>query len=142
MIDHLDTIRRVLAADVEPFRRLVARYLRPLLTLIRNRTPSDTDHEGVAQEVFLAAFRSLASFEPERSAFSTWLFTIARNRCRNELARWRPVVGALLPEVVDLRSPERAASLIPGPTSWWHDRGSLRRAQLRHGKGNTSISWR
>ena len=58
----------------------------------------------------MAAFRSLASFNPKRSAFSTWLFTIARNRCRNELARRRPVVGAELPDVVDLRSPERAAS--------------------------------
>ena len=92
MNDDLDAIRRVLAADVESFRRLVERYQRPLLTLIRNLTPPDTDHEGVAQEVFLAAFRSLASFDPKRSAFSTWLFTIARNRCRNELARRRPVV--------------------------------------------------
>jgi RNA polymerase sigma-70 factor, ECF subfamily len=110
MNDDLDATRRVLAADVESFRRLVERYQRPLLALIRNLTPRDTDHEGVAQEVFLAAFRSLASFDPERSAFSTWLFTIARNRCRNELARRRPVVSAELPDVVDLRSPERAAS--------------------------------
>ncbi len=50
----LDTIRRVLAADVESFRGLVERYQRPLLTLIRNLTPPDTDPEGVAQEVFLA----------------------------------------------------------------------------------------
>ena len=35
MNDDLDTIRRVLAADVESFRRLVERYQRPLLTLIR-----------------------------------------------------------------------------------------------------------
>jgi RNA polymerase sigma-70 factor, ECF subfamily len=110
MNDDLDAIRRVLAADVESIRRLVERYERPLLTLIRNLAPPDTDHEGVAQEVFLAAFRSLASFDPKRSAFSTWLFTIARNRCPNELARRRPVVGAELPDVVDLRSPERAAS--------------------------------
>ena len=110
MNDDLDAIRRVLAADVESFRRLVERYQRTVLTLIRNLTPRDTDREGVAQEVFLAAFRSLASFDPNRSAFSTWLFTIARNRCRNELARRRPVVGAELPDVVDLPSPERAAS--------------------------------
>ena len=110
MNDDFDAIRRVLAAHVESFRRLVERYQRPLLTLIRNLTPPDTDHEGVAQEVFLAAFRSLASFDPKRSALSTWLFTIACNRCRNELARRRPVVGAELPDVVDLRSPERAAS--------------------------------
>ena len=32
MNDDLDTIRRVLAADVESFRRLVERYQRPLLT--------------------------------------------------------------------------------------------------------------
>ena len=114
MNDDLDAIRRVLAADVESFRRLVERYQRPLLTLIRNLTPPDTDHEGVGQEVFLAAFRSLASFDPKRSAFSTWLFTIARNRCRNELARRRPVVDTLLPDVVDLRSPVRAASETEG----------------------------
>src|ERR1700679_2714534 len=114
MNDDLDAIRRVLAADVESFRRLVERYQRPLLTLIRNLTLPDTDHEGVSQEVFLAAFRALASFDPNRSAFSTWLFTIARNRCRNELARRRPVVAAEMPDVVDLRSPERAASEAEG----------------------------
>src|SRR5262245_57543928 len=108
--DDLDAIQRVLSSDVESFRPLVERYQRPLLTLVRNLTPPSTDHEGVAQEVFLAAFRCLASFDPKRSAFSTWLFTIARNRCRNELARRRPVVGAELPEVVDLRAPEQAAS--------------------------------
>jgi hypothetical protein len=48
MNDDLDAIRRVLAADVESFRRLVERYQRPLLTLIRNLTPPDTDHEGFA----------------------------------------------------------------------------------------------
>jgi len=110
MIDDLDAIRRVLADDVESFRSLVERYQRPLLTLVRNLTPKGTDHEGVAQEVFLAAFRCLASFDPKRSAFSTWLFSIARNRCRNELARRRPVAGVELPESVDLRSPEREAS--------------------------------
>jgi RNA polymerase sigma-70 factor (ECF subfamily) len=110
MNDDLEAIRRVLAGDVESFRHLVERYQRPLLTLSRNLTPPDTDHEGVAQDAFLAAFRRLAWFDPKRSAFSTWLFTIARNRCRNELARRRPVVGAELPDVVDLRTPDRAAS--------------------------------
>ncbi len=78
------------------------------VTLVRNLTPPDTDHEESPRCSWL---RSLPGFvRPRRSAFSTWLFTIARNRCRNELARRRPVVGAELPEVVDLRSPERAAS--------------------------------
>ena len=60
--------------------------VRPLLTLIRNLTPPDSDHEGDAQEVFLAVFRSLASFDPKRSAFSTWLFTIAAIAAATEWA--------------------------------------------------------
>ena len=110
MNDDLEAIRRVLTGDVESFRHLVERYQRPLLALCRNLTPPDTDHEGVAQDVFLAAFRRLAWFDPKRAAFSTWLFTIARNHCRNELARRRPVVAAELPEVADLRTPDRVAS--------------------------------
>jgi hypothetical protein len=45
MNDDLDAIRRVLADDVESFRLLVERYQRPLLTLVRNLTPPETDHE-------------------------------------------------------------------------------------------------
>lgn len=110
MNEDLEAIKRVLAGDIESYRCLVDRYQRPIWTMVRNQTPLNTDHEGIAQDVFLSAYRSLASFDPKRSTFSTWLFTIARNRCRNELARRRPVVGAEFPEVVDLRSPDQAAS--------------------------------
>lgn len=110
MNNDFDAIRRVLAGDIEAFRCLVERYQRPVLAMIHNLTPRNTDQEGVAQDVFLAAFRNLASYDSKRSAFSTWLFTIARNRCLNELTRWRPVVGAGLPDIVDKRSPENAAS--------------------------------
>jgi len=40
----------------------------------------------VAQEALLAAYRGLPRFEG-RSAFAAWLFTIARNKCINELKR-------------------------------------------------------
>lgn len=38
----------------------------------------------LAQEVFLKAFRALASFRGD-AKFSTWLYTIARNHCFNEI---------------------------------------------------------
>jgi RNA polymerase sigma factor (sigma-70 family) len=38
----------------------------------------------LAQEVFLRAFRSLAGFRGD-AKFSTWLYTIARNHCYNEI---------------------------------------------------------
>jgi hypothetical protein len=36
MSDDLDAIQRVLGDDIKSFRRLVERYQRPLLTLVRN----------------------------------------------------------------------------------------------------------
>src|SRR5579864_5371386 len=38
----------------------------------------------LAQEIFLKAFRHIGSFRRD-SKFTTWLYTIARNHCRNEL---------------------------------------------------------
>ena len=51
------------------------------------------EHEralDMAQDVLLHAFERLTQFEG-RSAFSSWLFVIARNRCLNEIRRdlWR-----------------------------------------------------
>src|SRR5262249_16336034 len=78
--EDLEGIRRTLAGDTEAFRLLVVRYQRPLFGFIRNLV-GGTESEDVAQDVFLAAFANLASFDPARATFSTWLFTIARNRC-------------------------------------------------------------
>jgi hypothetical protein len=72
MNDDLDAIRRVLADDVESFRCLVERYQRPLLTLVRNLTPPDTDHEGVVAGVSTAA-RVFKEMHHARESSSTSL---------------------------------------------------------------------
>jgi RNA polymerase sigma-70 factor (ECF subfamily) len=106
MSDDLPAIRRVLGGDLEAFRVLVQRHQGPLCCLIRNLVPDAHDAEDLAQDVFLTAYRKLASYDPGRGAFSTWLLTIARNRCRNALKKPRPRPLADLPDVAEDRPPD------------------------------------
>ena len=45
------------------------------------------DAEEVMQDTFVYAFRNLARYDSTKSAFSTWLFTIAISRSRNKRRR-------------------------------------------------------
>ncbi len=110
MDDDQDVIRRVLDGDVESFRLLVRRYERPLFRVVRNLVPDAHDGEDIAQEVFLTAYRRLSSYDPAQGAFSTWLLTIARNKCLNALKKRRPVVMDHLPEAPGSRTPDAELS--------------------------------
>lgn len=80
-------IERVLAGDVEAFRELVERHQRRVFLFVRNIIRHIPDVEDLVQDVFAVAFQKLASFDAERSRFSTWLLTISRNRCLNHLQK-------------------------------------------------------
>ncbi len=45
------------------------------------------DAEEVTQDSFVYALRNLGRFDPAKSAFSSWLYTIALSRCRNKRRR-------------------------------------------------------
>lgn len=48
------------------------------------------DAEDVTQEAFVYAFKNLYRYDARKSAFKTWLYTIAISRCRNMYRRSRP----------------------------------------------------
>jgi RNA polymerase sigma-70 factor (ECF subfamily) len=83
-------IEQVLGGQAEQFRVLVERYQGPVIGLVANLVHDRHAGTDIAQEVFLAAYRGLASFDPARSGFATWLFTIARNRAVNANRKRRP----------------------------------------------------
>ncbi|MCS6909385.1 MAG: RNA polymerase sigma factor [Anaerolineales bacterium] len=53
------------------------------------------DAEEVAQDTFVYALRNLGRYDARRSAFRTWLFTIALSRCRNKRRRKLLLQGPL-----------------------------------------------
>jgi RNA polymerase sigma-70 factor (ECF subfamily) len=88
MAEDTEVVRQVLKGDIESFRLLVDRYNKPVMRFIRNIS-GGRDCEDVAQDVFVSAYEKLGSFDPARSNFSTWIFTIARNKSINALKRKR-----------------------------------------------------
>ena len=94
-----ELIRRVIAGQTEQFRPLIDRYQSPIFRFAFGLLGNHDEAQDVAQETFLKAFSNLASFDPSRAVFSTWLFTIARNRCINALKKRRPV-SLELPDMI------------------------------------------
>jgi len=77
---------RVQDGDFAAFEALVEKYRQPIIQFAFRMLRDFTEAEDMAQNVFLQAFRESGRFRFE-ARFSTWLYAIARNLCRNELRR-------------------------------------------------------
>ena len=90
-IDDQELVRRVLAGQTDDFRVLVDRHQKSIFRFASGSLGNREEAQDVTQEAFLAAFANLSGYDSSRAAFSTWLFTIARNRCFNLLKQRRPI---------------------------------------------------
>ncbi len=77
---------RVKRGDRAAFVELVEKYKQPVMNLVYRTLHDETEAEDLAQIVFLQVYKSAKRYE-SRAKFSTWLFTIARNLCLNEIRR-------------------------------------------------------
>ncbi len=77
---------RVKHGDREAFAGLVEKYKQPVMNFVYRTLRDEAEAEDVAQNVFLQAYKSARRYQ-RTAKFSTWLFTIARNLCLNELRR-------------------------------------------------------
>jgi RNA polymerase sigma-70 factor (ECF subfamily) len=78
-----DLIVAVAAGNGQALEELCRRYERPLYRFLHRHT-GGRDVEDLHQETWLRAVRAAGRFDPARR-FSTWLFQIALNLCRD----WR-----------------------------------------------------
>ncbi len=77
---------RVKRGDRAAFGELVDKYRQPLFNFIFRTLRDEAESEDVAQNVFLQVYKSRDRYR-RTAKFSTWLFTIARNLCLNEIRR-------------------------------------------------------
>lgn len=108
-----DLIAAAVAGDDAACAMLYQRHVQQTYRLAYGVLLNEQDAEEVVQDSFAYAFQTLKHYDPARSAFRTWLYTITMSRCRNKRRRkWLPTVN--LAEISEWATgsetpPERAA---------------------------------
>jgi RNA polymerase sigma-70 factor (ECF subfamily) len=77
---------RAKRGDRAAFAELVEKYKQPMMNFVFRSLRDEIEAEDLAQNVFLQAWKSRARYR-QTAKLSTWLFTIARNLCLNEIRR-------------------------------------------------------
>jgi RNA polymerase sigma-70 factor (ECF subfamily) len=88
------------AGDLESFNELVSRWERPIFALAFRTLGREEEARDVVQEAFLRAYRGLRAFKGE-AKFSSWLYRITLNLCRDWMRRQRRTPVVAVPEGVD-----------------------------------------
>src|SRR3982751_698472 len=96
-----ELVARSMGGDLDSFNQLVLRWERPIYALAYRVIGREEDARDVAQETFLRAFRALKGFKGQ-AKFSSWLYRITLNLCRDWIRRERRAPVAQAPEGVDI----------------------------------------
>src|SRR5262245_44604010 len=95
-----ELVARSIGGDAESFNELILRWERPIYALAYRVIGREEDARDVCQDTFLRAFRALPGFKGE-AKFSSWLYRIALNLCRDWIRRQRRAPVVQMPEGVD-----------------------------------------
>lgn len=89
------------------YARIVKSWGGRLLRFCRNNLPATIDAEDVVQDVLLTAWQKLPGLD-DRSRFRAWMYTIARNRCREVIrTAGRRATDPVSPEEVAVKIDSR-----------------------------------
>lgn len=90
-----------MGGDLDSFNQLVLRWERPIYALAYRVIGREEDARDVAQETFLRAFRALNGFKGQ-AKFSSWLYRITLNLCRDWIRKERRTPVSQAPEGMDI----------------------------------------
>lgn len=85
-ISDKELIKRFRNNDESAFEELVLRYQKKVYNTVLRMLSNLDDASDITQEIFIKVYQNLEKFKGQ-SSFSTWLFSIAGNHCRDELRK-------------------------------------------------------
>jgi RNA polymerase sigma-70 factor (ECF subfamily) len=106
-----ELVARSVQGDSESFNQLVLRWERSIYALAYRTLGRDEDARDVCQETFLRAYRGLHAFKGQ-AKFSSWIYRIALNLCRDAIRRERRAPLVAVSEGID---PTELAAQQPSP---------------------------
>jgi RNA polymerase sigma-70 factor (ECF subfamily) len=95
-----ELVTRSRSGDTDSFNQLVLRWERPIYALAYRVIGREEEARDVCQDTFLRAYRALPGFKGE-AKFSSWLYRIALNLCRDWIRRQQRAPVMQFPEGVD-----------------------------------------
>ena len=83
------------SGDQAALAKIIDRHGRGLRLFAARLLGSSGDAEDIVQDVFVAAWKHAARFDPQKGRASTWLYRIAANRCIDQRRRksFRAFIG-------------------------------------------------
>ncbi len=99
-VSETDQIARAAAGDRQAQAALVNRHMPAAYALARRMLRNDAEAEDVTQEAFLRAWKALPGWEP-RAKFSTWIYRVTLNLCRDRLRKHHETAMAEPPDLED-----------------------------------------
>ena len=101
-----EIIARVQAGMTGEFELLVRSYQNGLFRFAANLVERAIA-EDLVQDIFLAAYAQIHTFDPRRGTFRAWIYRMARNRALNLRKKKKEYLHSDPPEMVDDRTPSR-----------------------------------
>jgi len=96
-----ELVARSMGGDLDSFNQLVLRWERPIYALAYRVIGREEEARDVAQETFLRAFRALSGFKGQ-AKFSSWLYRITLNLCRDWIRKEKRTRVSQAPEGLDI----------------------------------------
>jgi len=96
-----ELVAQSIRGDTESFNQLILRWERPIYALAYRVLGREEEARDIVQETFLRAFRSISKFRGQ-AKFSSWIYRIALNLCRDWIRRERRAPILPTPEGVDI----------------------------------------